>query len=52
MSSSRYPGRILGRLEYSRQFRKKAQISIFIKIRPVRVELFHADGQDEINSLF
>jgi hypothetical protein len=26
---------------------KKAQISSFIKIRPVVVELFHADGHDE-----
>jgi hypothetical protein len=37
-------------------FRKKAQISSFIKIRPVGVELFHADGQtgghDEANSCF
>jgi hypothetical protein len=39
---------------------KKAQISSFIKIRPVEAELFHADGQmvgqtnghDEANSRF
>ena len=34
------------KLEFSGQIfgKKKAQISSFIKIRPVGVELFHADG--------
>jgi hypothetical protein len=36
------------KLELSRQiFERKAQISSFIKIRLVGVELFHADGHDE-----
>jgi hypothetical protein len=35
--------------EFSPQnFEKKAQISSFIKIRPVRIELFHADGQTDV----
>ena len=42
------------------RFSKNAQISNFLKIRPVGAELFHADGQtdgktdrhDEINSRF
>ena len=45
------------KLEISRQiFEEKAQISSFIKIRPVGAELFHADGRrdkhDEANSRF
>jgi hypothetical protein len=44
-------------LEFSVQFfRKKTQISNFAKIRPVRAELFHADGRtdrnDETNGRF
>ena len=36
------------KLEFSRQvFEKKAQISNLIKIRPVRAELFHADGKQQ-----
>jgi hypothetical protein len=41
---------------FSTDFRKKALISSFIKIRPVGAELFHADrrtdGHDEANSHF
>ena len=43
---------------FSKDFRKKkkTQISNFIQIRPVRAELFHADGRanrhDEANSHF
>ena len=29
------------------RFSKKAQISNFVKIRPVGAELFHADGQTD-----
>ena len=37
------------KLEFSRQiFEKKAQIPSFIKIRLVRAELFHADGQTDM----
>jgi hypothetical protein len=32
-------------------FRKKTQISGFIKIPPVEVELFHADGQTDMKRL-
>jgi hypothetical protein len=45
-------------LEFSRTItkKKKAQVSSFIKIRPVGAELFHADwqtdGHDEANSRF
>jgi hypothetical protein len=45
------------KLEFSLQIfeKKKSQISNFIKIRPMRSELFHADGRsdchDEANSL-
>jgi hypothetical protein len=35
------------KLEFSRQIFEKAQISIFMKIRPVAAELFHGDGQTE-----
>ena len=30
---------------------KKAQVSNFIKIRPVGTELFHADGQTDMTKL-
>jgi hypothetical protein len=46
------------KIEFSKQifFLKKAQISSFIKIRPVGAEFFHADrqtdGSDEANSRF
>ena len=33
------------KLEFSRQISENAEISSFIKIRPVGAELFHADGQ-------
>jgi hypothetical protein len=43
-------------LIFSTDFRKKAQISSFIEIRPVGAEFFHADGRteghDEANSRF
>jgi hypothetical protein len=32
---------------FSKYFRKKADISGFVKIRPVRAELFHTDEQTE-----
>ena len=40
---------------FSTGFRKKNQISNFMKIRPVEAELFHAEGQnghEEGNSCF
>jgi len=44
------------KLEFSRQIFEKSKISNFMKIRPVRTELFHADGQmdrhDETNVAF
>jgi hypothetical protein len=36
---------------FSTDFRKKAQITSFIKIRPVGAELFHADGQTDMTKL-
>ena len=43
-------------LNFLDRFWKTAQILTFIKIRPVRTELFHADSQtvrqDEANSHF
>ena len=40
--------RILMKLEFSRQtFKKKPQLSSFIKIRPLRVELFDADRETD-----
>ena len=33
--------------EFSRQIFEKAQISSFIKIRPIGAELFYADGQKD-----
>ena len=49
---TRYSFRILTKLEFSRQiFEKKAQISSLIKIRPVRPELFYADGRMDIRKL-
>ena len=35
----------------STDFRKKTQISNFMKIRPVRVELFHVDGRTDMTKL-
>jgi hypothetical protein len=45
MYCSRYSCRILMKHEFPRQIFERAQISTFIKIRPVCAELFHADGQ-------
>ena len=36
---------------FSTDFRNKAQMSISIKIRPVRAELFYADGQKDMKKL-
>jgi hypothetical protein len=33
------------KFEFSRQIFRKTEMSSFIKIRPVGVEFFHADGQ-------
>ena len=33
---------------FSADFREKAQISNFVKIRPVGAEMFHADGRTHI----
>ena len=40
------------KLEFSRQIFEKAEISNIIKTRPIRAEMFHADGHDEANSYF
>ena len=40
------------KLEFSRQFSKKVQMSNLIKIRPVGAELFHAGGRDAASSRF
>jgi hypothetical protein len=54
--STRYSHRILIKLEFSRQIFAKTQTSNFIKICPVRTELFYEDRRtdehDEGNSLF
>jgi hypothetical protein len=39
------------KLEISRQIFDKAQISSFIKIRPMGAELFQADGQTDTTKL-
>ena len=39
------------KLEFSRQIFEKAQISRFIKIRPVGTEFFHVDGQTDMMKL-
>jgi hypothetical protein len=41
------------KLKFSRQiFKKNVDILNFMKIRPVRAELFHAGGHGEANSCF
>jgi hypothetical protein len=56
MLNTRFSCRIFMKLEFSRHILEKSQISSFIKIRPVRAELFHADVQtdrdDEANISF
>ena len=44
MQRTRYFCRILMELDFCRQVLEKSQILHFINIRPVGVELFHADG--------
>jgi hypothetical protein len=51
MLSIRYSYRILMKLEFSRQIFEETQISSFIKIHPLGVELFHADGRTTITKL-
>ena len=43
MYSTRYSCQILMKLELPAYFRKKSQISDFMKIRPVGAEMFNAD---------
>jgi hypothetical protein len=54
MQSTRYSCQILMKPEFSRQIFKNTRILNLMKIRPVAVDLFHADGQtdghDEANS--
>ena len=45
MHSTRYSSRILMKIGFYRQIFEKAQMPSFIKIRPLRIELFHADRQ-------
>jgi hypothetical protein len=39
------------KLEFSQHILEKAQISNLIKIHPVEVDLFHADGQMDMTKL-
>jgi hypothetical protein len=39
-------------LELSSQFFKNSSVPNFMKIRPVKAELYHADGHEEANSRF
>jgi hypothetical protein len=41
-----------GNLKFIDEFSKNIEIPNFMKIRPVGVEMFHADGHDETNSRF
>jgi hypothetical protein len=43
MYSTRYSRHILMKLEFFHTIAENTQISNFVKIRPVGVELFHAD---------
>ena len=47
---------ILMKLEFSHRYEKNTQIPIYMKIRPVGVEIFHEDGQKdkyvEVKSVF
>jgi hypothetical protein len=53
MWSTRYYRQIFNRSRtFSTDFRKKKQISTFIKIRPVGPELFQTDRHDKANSRF
>ena len=52
MEIIRYSGRILIKIEFSRQIlEKNLQISNLMKIRQVGAELFHADGQTDMTKL-
>jgi hypothetical protein len=52
MISTSHFCRILIKFEYSRtDFRKKAQISSFIKIRPMGAKLFHTDKRTDMTKL-
>ena len=46
MQSACYSCQILMKLEFSRRVLKTTRILNFMKIRPVGVELFHADKQN------
>jgi hypothetical protein len=39
------------KLEFSLQVTQNIQVSNFIKVRPMRAELFHADGQTDMMKL-
>jgi len=39
------------KLEYSQKIFEKYQISNFINIRPVKIELFHAERQTDMTKL-
>jgi len=45
MQSARYSCQILMKIEFSRRVLKTTRTLNFMKIRPVGVELFHADKQ-------
>ena len=47
MQGTLHSCQILMKLECSGQISKKSRISNSIKIRPVRAQFFHADGQTD-----
>jgi flagellar basal body rod protein FlgG len=47
----RYSCRILMKLEFKKQISKNTGIPNFMKIRPVRAELFHVDGRTDMTKL-
>jgi hypothetical protein len=51
MLSTRYSRHISTKLEFLFFFFRKNKVPDFMKIRPVRTELFHADGQKDMTKL-
>jgi hypothetical protein len=51
MQSARYFCRILRKIQFSLQIFKNSQISNFMRIHLVRVQLFHADRRTDMTKL-
>jgi len=51
MQSTRYSYQISSKLEFSPHIFEKYSKPNFMKIRPVEVELFHADGRSDGQTL-